>query len=107
MVETQLLMYLRNHLYLPHLKLLLYLTPDNHNSELVQRHILLQAILETHLISPLPKNLLNHTSHLLPQPPQKLLPDLLLHLTYLGLHNHPHHYLVTPIALLFLRCWWW
>ena len=35
MLATQLLTYLRNHLYLPHLNLLLYFTPNEHNSEMV------------------------------------------------------------------------
>ena len=45
MVSTQLLTYFRNHLYLPHLDLLLYFTPDNHNSELVLWHLLQQPTL--------------------------------------------------------------
>ena len=69
MISTQLLMYPRNHIYLPHLNVLLYFTPDNHNGELVRRHLLLQTILENHQIPSIPNNLLNHTSHLLPQPP--------------------------------------
>ena len=37
MVSTQLLTYLRNHLYPPHLNLLLYFGPDNHNGELIRK----------------------------------------------------------------------
>ena len=103
MVATQLITYLRNHLYLPHLDLLLYFNPDNHNSELFLKYILLQPILEPHQIHPLQNNLLNHTSHLLPQLPRNSLPDLLLHHTYIGLHNRHHHYPVPPPALLSLR----
>ena len=53
-------------------------------------------------MSPLSNNLLHHTIHILPQPPQKSLPDLLLQLNYLGLHNRPHHYLVPPPEIYFL-----
>ena len=45
---------------------------------------------------PLTNQLLNHTIHLLPQLPPKPLPNILLQLTYLGLHNRSHHYLVPP-----------
>ena len=100
MVETQPITYLRNHLYLPHLDPLLYFTPDKHNYDLVRQHLTPPPPnLESHQIPPLPNHLLHQTSHLLPQPPQKTLPDLLLQLTHLGLHNHPHHYLVPPPAI--------
>ena len=102
MLETELLSNLRKHLYLPHLNLLLYFTPDNHNGELVRRHLLLQPILEPHQITPLSNELLQHTSHLLPQPPHKNLPDLLIQLIYLGLHNRPNHYLILHPTLLCL-----
>ena len=78
------------------------LTPDNHNGELVRQNLLLQPILEPYVIPPLPNNLLRHTSHILPKPHQKPLPDILLQLTYIGLHNRPHHYLVPPPALLLI-----
>ena len=102
MLATQLLVYLRNHLYLPQLDLLLYFAPGNQNSELFQRHLLLEPIMEPHQISYILNNLLHHTSHLLPQPPQKSLPDILLHITYFGLHNGPHQYLVPSPTLLSL-----
>ena len=41
MLATKILTYLRNHLYLHHLYLLLYFTPENHNGELVWRRLLL------------------------------------------------------------------
>ena len=100
MVPAQLLTYLRNHIYFPHLDLLLYFTSDNHNGELVRLHLLIQTILEPHQISPLPQNPLHRTNNLFPQLPQKPLPDLLLQIPYIGLHNRPHYYLVPPPALL-------
>ena len=102
MVATQLIAYLRNNPYLPHLDLLLYFTPDDLNGDLVRRNLLLQPIMEPQQIPPLTNNLLHHTSHLLTQTHQKSLPDILLQLTYLGLHNNPHHYLVSTPALLCL-----
>ena len=100
MAATQIITYLRNHLYLPHLDLLLYFTPDKHNGVMVLLHLLIQPILEFNQITSPPNNLLHHTIHLLPQPPRKLLPNLLLHITYPGLHNRPHHYHVLLPALL-------
>ena len=100
LVETQLLTYLSNHLYLLHLNLLPYFTHNGHNGDMIQQHPLLQPILEPQLIPFLPNKLLHHTRHLLRQPPRKSLPDLLLQLTYLGLHNLPHYYIVPPPALL-------
>ena len=102
MLATQLLTYLRNNIYLSHLNLLLYFTPDNHNGELVLQNLLLRPILEPRLIPPLPNNLLHHTSHLLTQSHQKTLPDILLQITYLDLHNRPHQCLIPPTTLLCL-----
>ena len=102
MLATQLITYLINHLYLPHLDLLLYFTPEGYNGDLVWVNLLIQPILEPHWIPPFTNNVLYHTSHLLLQPPQKSLPDLRLQLTYIGLHNNPHHYLVPYTALLYL-----
>ena len=102
MVATQIITYLRNNIYLPHLDTLLYFTPDYHNDKLVQRNLFLQPILKPHQIPPIPNNILHHTSYLLPQPPQKYLLNILFQITYLGFNNSPNHYLVPHTALVCL-----
>ena len=58
MEETHLLKYLRKHIYLPHLNLLLYFNPDDQNGDLILLNLLLRTILEPHQIPPLSNNLL-------------------------------------------------
>ena len=71
-----------------------------HDGESIQGHILLTPILKPHQEPTLPRDSLDHTSQLLPQPPGKSFPYLLLQLTYLFLHHHPHQDLVPlPSAL--------
>ena len=98
----QLITYLRNHIYLPHLDLLLYFTPDKQNDELVGIYLLLPPILEPQQIPPLPKHLLHNNIHLLPQPHLTSLPKVLPQTTHLSLHHCPNHYPITPPANLCL-----
>ena len=82
----------RGHLrFLVHRALLYF-----HDSELIRDQILLTPILKPQQEPPLKRGSLDHTSQLLPQPPGKQFPYLLLQLIYLCLHHLPHHDLVPP-----------
>ena len=61
-------------------------------------------ILKTQQEHILPRDSLDHTSQILPQPSQKSFQYLLLKLTYFGLDNRPRHDLSPPPLYL---CYVW
>ena len=63
-----------------------------HGGELIQYQILITLILKPHQEPTITRGYLNHTSELLPHPPGKSLPNLILQITYLCLLQHTHWY---------------